>query len=570
MVFRGLSTVAGVLLGGLSIAAAEEVQKAVLPTPSPEMAKHFAELTQTARDLNKTAEPVANGPFTPDWDSLKQYQFPEWFRDAKFGIWAHWGPQCQPEEGDWYARNMYIQYNKKGEINSDYAYHLAHYGHPSEVGFKDITVLWKAEHWDPAKLMDLYKKAGAKYFMALANHHDNFDTWDSKYQPWNAVNFGPGKDLIDGWSKAARAAGLRFGVSVHAARAWGWNEGTLNSDKDGPRAGVQYDGRLTAVDGKGTWWDGLDPQDLYAQGHGPKDPPSAAYMQKFYNRTMDLINRYHPDLVYFDDDISGGLPLLNDDPTVGLRIAAHFYNSNMALHGGRLEAVIAAKKLTLERRKVLMYDIERGASDVMLPDPWETDTCIGQWHYNKELAERNGYKKSADVIRMLADIVSKNGNLMLSIPVKSDGEIDDHEVQFLKEMGDWTSVNGEGIYATRPWTIYGEGPAEAASASADATGEVKERRAPTTFSAEDVRFTTSKDGKTLYAIVLGWPTAPDVTIHALAVGSSNGFGKVAKVEMLGVPGTVSFNQSASGLKLTLPKEKPGSWADAAIVFKITE
>ncbi len=264
---------------------------------------HFAQLTAAANQANAAAEPVADGPFKPDWDSLKQYQFPEWFRDAKFGIWAHWGPQCEPEMGDWYARNMYSQYNKKGEPNPDYAYHVAHYGHPSVFGFKDVIPLWTAANWDPDKLMQLYKRAGAKYFMALANHHDNFDTWNSKYQPWNAVNIGPKKDLIAGWSEAARKAGLRFGVSVHSARAWDWNDGTLRSDQDGPKAGVQYDGRLTAADGKGLWWDGLDPQDLYAQNHGRKERPGAAYMRKFFNRTMDLINRYHPDLLYFDESI---------------------------------------------------------------------------------------------------------------------------------------------------------------------------------------------------------------------------------------------------------------------------
>src|ERR1700683_4527440 len=368
--------------------------------------------------------PIAGGPFKPDWNSLTNYQTPEWFRDAKFGIWAHWGPQCEPEHGDWYARGMYQQIDKQGKPGADYAYHVAHYGHPTVFGFKDVIPLWTAANWDPDKLIALYKRAGAKYFMALANHHDNMDTWDSKYQPWNSVNLGPHRDLIAGWEKAARAAGLRFGVSGHAARAWDWKDQTLSSDKSGPKAGLEYDGRLTAADGTGLWWDGLNPQDLYAQDHDRKQRPSPAYMQKFYNRTMDLINRYHPDLLYFDDDISGGLPLLKDDPSVGLRIAAHLYNTDLALHGGHEEAVIAAKKLTPERKKVLLYDIERGASDQILPQPWETDTCIGQWHYDKALADRNGYRKSSDVIRMLADIVSKNGNLMLSISVRGDGTIE--------------------------------------------------------------------------------------------------------------------------------------------------
>ena len=321
-------------------------------------AGHFAAITAAARKANAKDEPVASGKFQPSWESLQQYRFPEWFRDAKFGIWAHWGPQGLPEKGDWYARNMYVETEKNGKPGEIWQYHREKYGHQSVFGFKDIIPLWKAGKWDPSALVALYKKCGAKYFVALANHHENFDNWDSKYQPWNSVEIGPHKDLIAGWAKAAREQGLPFGVSVHAARAWGWNGFSTATDKEGPKVGVPYDGKLTAADGKGLWWDGLDPNaDLYAQNHGPKDKPGADYMRKFFNRTMDLINQYHPDLLYFDDDISRGLPLYGDDPSIGLRIAAHFYNTNMAVNHDRLTGLIAAKKLSLERRKCLLFDI---------------------------------------------------------------------------------------------------------------------------------------------------------------------------------------------------------------------
>jgi alpha-L-fucosidase len=294
-----------------------------------------------------SGELIAKGPFQPTWNSLAQYQVPDWFRDAKFGIWAHWGPQCQPEHGDWYARGMYE------EGSGHYEYHVKKYGHPSKVGFKDVINEWKAEKWDPEALLELYKRAGAKYFVALANHHDNFDNYNSKYQSWNSVKYGPKKDLIGGWAKAARKQGLNFGVSVHAAHAWTWYEQAQRSDKKGAFAGVPYDGKLTRADGKGKWWEGLDPQELYAQDHAPStgsdDPhnihrqwnwgngaskPSKKYCDKFLNRTIDLINRYEPDLIYFDDT---ALPLwpVSD---AGLRIAAHFYNSNMKRHGGKLQA----------------------------------------------------------------------------------------------------------------------------------------------------------------------------------------------------------------------------------------
>src|ERR1043165_7681374 len=182
--------------------------------------------------VSTSAEPVASGKFQPTWESLKQYQVPEWFRNAKFGIWAHWGPQCQPEAGDWYARGMYE------EGSGQYKSHLARFGHPSQFGFKDVIHEWKAEKWDPERLVALYKRVGAQYFFAMANHHDNLDLWDSKYQPWNSTRVGPQKDLIAGWAKAAKAQGLPFGVSVHAAHAWTWYEAAQGADRTGDKAGV--------------------------------------------------------------------------------------------------------------------------------------------------------------------------------------------------------------------------------------------------------------------------------------------------------------------------------------------
>jgi len=236
------------------------------------------------------------GPFKPSWQSLGQYQFPEWYRDAKFGIWAHWGPQCQPEFGDWYARNMYIQ------GHSQYNFHNQKYGHPSVFGFKDVINEWKADQWDPEYLVNLYKSAGAKYFVGMGVHHDNFDLWNSTFQPWNSVNLGPKKDIIGGWAAAAQKAGLRFGVTIHARSAWTWYEVAQLSDTIGAKAGVPYDGKLTKADGVGKWWEGYDPQDLYCQNHKPSiyardrakqrdfpgDSMSYEFKQKFYNRIMEV------------------------------------------------------------------------------------------------------------------------------------------------------------------------------------------------------------------------------------------------------------------------------------------
>ncbi|MGH8023165.1 MAG: alpha-L-fucosidase [Limisphaerales bacterium] len=507
--------------------------------------------------------PIAAGPFKPNWNSLTNYHCPEWFRDAKFGIWAHWGPQCQPEHGDWYARNMYIQ------GSPDYESHLKEYGHPSTNGFKDVIRVWKAANFHPDQLLAFYKRNGARYFMALADHHDNFDNWNSKYQPWNSVNVGPHKDLIAGWAAAARKNGLRFAVSVHASHAWSWYEVAQGADTNGPFAGVPYDGKLTRADGKGKWWDGLDPQDLYAQNHKPGkklvwdwDPaqgssvPDAAYMEKYFKRVKQLWDDYHPDMVYFDDDV---LPFHGVTDEVGLKLAAHFYNTSIQWHGGRNEAVMTDKHLTEMERRAQVYDIERGRATGILPQPWQTDTCLGSWHYDRAIFLRHGYKTAAMVIPMLADIVSKNGNLMLSVPLQRGGMPDSDEIKIVKNIGAWLRVNGQAIYATRPWKIYGEGPSTQVQQNGRFGGERDVQKQP--FTSRDIRFTQSKDGKTLYAIVLAIPPDGAVTLQSLAAGSTYWPGRIGRVRLLG-GGNLKFTRDSTGLHLELPKQLPSQIAFA--------
>jgi alpha-L-fucosidase len=519
--------------------------------------------------VSTRAEPVATGKFQPTWESLKQYRVPEWFRDAKFGIWAHWGPQCEPERGDWYAREMYSQGNFK------YREHLKLYGHPSTNGFKDVIHEFKAEKWNPEQLLALYKRAGAKYFFALANHHDNFDNYDSKYQPWNSVSLGPKKDLIGGWARAARTNGMKFGVSVHAAHAWSWYETTQGADKDGPLAGVPYDGKLTKADGKGTWWEGYDPQDLYEQQHTPSPdfqnlgriharwnwgngvtPPDQAYCQRFYHRTVDLINKYQPDLLYFDDT---ALPLwpVSD---AGLKIAAHFYNRNNQWHVKNDDGVLFGKVLDAEQRKCMAWDIERGAANEILPQPWQTDTCIGSWHYDKGIFDRHRYKTAKTVVHMLADIVSKNGNLLLSIPLKGDGTPDADEVAIVEGIANWMEVNQEAIHGTRPWKVCGEGPQMASAAPLQAQGFNEGRGKP--FTAEDVRFTTK--GDTLYAIIMGVPTNA-VSIKSLGTNAKLLEQSIAQVTLLGSGEKLKWSQTAEALVVETLPSQPG---EIARVLKI--
>jgi alpha-L-fucosidase len=497
---------------------------------------------------------VASGPFQPTWESLSaNFQVPEWYRDAKFGIWAHWGPQCQPEMGDWYAQRMYQP------ANAAYKFHVKKYGHPSKFGFKDVIREWKADQWEPEKLIDLYKRAGAKFFSAMANHHDNFDMWDSKYQPWNAVAMGPKKNIIGGWEKAVRAAGLRFAISSHGDRAWDWYQVAQDADRDGPLAGVAYDGRMTKADGKGQWWDGFDPQDLYAQYHSrgrykwtlqgepPLDPN---FVQKYFNRIIDLIDKHNPDLLYFDDTV---LPIY---PTsdIGLKIAAYLYNTNLAKHG-KLEAVLTGKGLNAENRRALVYDVERGVTAGGETIPWQTDTCIGSWHYERRVFDQHRYKTSKQVVQMLIDIVSKNGNLMLSVPLRGNGTLDEDEVGIVEGIGRWMTPNGEGIYATRPWKVYGEGPSVTNPPPRGRFGGAQDVRP---YTAEDVRFTSK--GDVVYAFVMNWPESGKATLTSLAQGSEHYPREVGRVELLGSPAPLTFTRDASGLVVNLPQQKPNDFA----------
>ncbi|NLR68799.1 alpha-L-fucosidase [Chitinophaga varians] len=509
---------------------------------------------------------MASGPFQPSWESLAQYQVPDWFRDAKFGIWAHWGPQCQPERGDWYARGMYQ------EGSDQYKYHIQKYGHPSKFGFKDVINEWKAENWQPEELVALYKKAGARYFMAMANHHDNFDLYDSKYHRWNATRLGPKKDIIGGWAKAAKKEGLPFGVTVHASHAWTWYEVAQRSDKSGPYAGVPYDGKLTKSDGGNSWWRGYDPQELYAQNHPlSKDSldngsmgrhwdwgngasiPDKAYCENFLNRTVELIDKYGPELVYFDDS---ALPLwpISD---AGLKIAAHLYNTSIKRHG-KLEAALFCKVLNEQQRKCMIWDIERGQSNEIEPLPWQTDTCIGAWHYDRRLFDNKRYKSAKTVIHTLADVVSKNGNLLLNIPVRGDGSIDSEERAVVEQIAAWMQVNSEAIYGTRPWKVFGEGPAMESAVALNAQGFNEGKGKP--FVAEDIRFTTK--GKTLYAFLLGWPANNTALVKTLR--ASDQAGKVQQVSMLGA-GALKFQQTPDGLTVQLPEQPP---CKEAFVLKI--
>ena len=487
--------------------------------------------------------PIADGPFKPAMDSLKQYQCPEWFRDAKFGIWAHWGPQAVPMDGDWYARGMYEPGNKH------YKYHLAHYGHPSEFGYKDIIPLWKAEKWDPDRLMQLYQKAGAKYFVSMGTHHDNFFLWNSKLHNWNAVNMGPKRDVVGDWQKAAQKYGLKFGVSEHLGASFTWFQSSHRADKTGPKAGVPYDG----ADPK---W-----QDLY---HFPAEPgdkdwysKNPKWQQQWYSEIQELVDNYHPDLLYTD----GGVPFGNE---AGLSMIAHLYNSsaarngghlalaspkaidqtlynsNAARHGGHAEVVYNCKQKSEGR---WVEDLERGIMRKIDPYPWQTDTSIGDWFYNRNWK----FRPVSWVIHMLVDNVSKNGNLLLNVVQRPDGSLDPEVEEMLQQLAQWNAIHGEAIFGTRPWLVYGESSVKVKGGN---FGEDYK------YNAREIRFTTK--GATLYAIALGWPADGKLVVKSLAAPA----GKISTVRLLGYNRKVDWQQTAEGLVVTLPAQKVSEYTCA--------
>ncbi|MEO7597888.1 MAG: alpha-L-fucosidase [Opitutus sp.] len=499
---------------------------------------------------------IAAGPFQPTWESLtKNYHCPEWFRDAKLGIWSHWGPQGVPEAGDWYARNIYLQGHRQN------LHHVVTYGHPSEVGFMEIDHLWTADKWNPDELMQLYVEAGARYFVSMAAHEDNFDAYDSRYHAWNAINVGPNRDIVGTWAKAARATGLRFGVSNHSSHAWHWFQTAYGYDAEGPKAGVRYDAfRLKKEDGKGKWWDGLDPQALYGKPsivipdgitsmeearkwHDAHDlpwteappPNDPHFADLWFFRLKDLIDKYDPDFLYLDNT---DLPL----GQAGLDVAAHFYNSNHARRGGKLEAVLTAKQLTEPRRAAVVQDIERGAPGVIQPQPFETGTCIGEWHYKKDVV----YKPVSQIVRMWVDVVSKNGTLLLNIPQRGDGSIDEREKAFLQGLARWTKVNGEGIFGSRPWTVFGEGPTQVPR------GRAGDGIIP--YTTEDFRFTTN-EGK-LYVFLLAEPTGASV-IKSLGLDTPTGQ-PVKEIVLVGSDDPVRWQQDGASVRIEKPRARPSA------------
>lgn len=477
---------------------------------------------------------ISPGPYDGKNESLTHNKVPPWFTDAKFGIWSHWGPQSGVEYGDWFARTMYIEGSKQ------YLWHIENYGHPSKSGYKDLVPLFKGAKWDPEHLMDLYLKAGAKYFVSMGVHHDNYDMWNSKYQPrWNSVSIGPKRDIVGEYAKAARARGLRFGVSEHLSNSFEFFGPAHSSDKNGPLAGVPYDG--------------TDPSyaDLYHDYSGMKtgyldriikhpmgrDEVAESWKKQYFNRIKDLVDQHHPDLLYTD----GGIPF----GEYGMSTIAEAYNVSATFHHGKSEAVFTGKLQKECTGGVCVLDRERSVLDTIWPEPWQTDTCIGNWHYQRGIT----YKTAKKVIDLLVDIVSKNGNLLLNFPLPNSGELDTQEMVTLNGITEWMALNEEGIFGTRPWEISGEGPSTKVVIKTDSTSAYNpnENKKPD-LGVYDFRFTTKNSR--LYAFAQGYPK-PDESynLESLSFTSPQRPGKISNVTALGTSEKLKWKQDNTGLHI---------------------
>ena len=472
--------------------------------------------------INATAAEVK---FEASVESLQNYSCPQWFRDAKFGIYLHWGAYSVAEQGEWYARNLYI------EGRPEYKHHLATYGHPSEFGYQDFIPMWKAENFDPDALLALFKEAGAKYFTPCAVHHDNFDLWNSKHHKWNTVNMGPRKDLIGLWKAATHKAGLRFGVTTHLSRSYSWLNTANQADKYGEKAGIPYDGAAGAGVG------------LYPPNDGQSTHPRAPFeapkqwREHWAKRVKQLIDDYEPDHLYFDCAV----PFRGSDAgQTGMDVIAHFYNQ-------RPEGVMCIKERPwqgLYADGITTLDYERGKASSILDDPWQTDDSIGSWGYKAGAP----YMTADLVVDKLIDIVSKNGNMLLNIPIKADGTLDATATALLKDVGKWFAVNGEGIYGTRPWYMYGEGH-----------NEIGHKDLVSSMTAKDFRYTTK--GDTLYAFVLDWPKGNrNPVVFPNLVAMNQRISAITEVSLLGYDGELKWENHGDGLHVYFPNIKPCEYA----------
>ncbi len=516
---------------GLNLFTASSVSAADPMAPHP----------QVAPALKQIDSVIEKGPFEPTWDSLNDYEIPQWYKDAKFGIFIHWGVYSVPAFGsEWYPRQMYIDTKRRGD--NFFEHHIKTYGPQSEFGYKDFIPMFKAEKFDPHAWAELFEQSGAKYVVPVAEHHDGFPMYDCSFTEWDATEMGPKRDIIADLSTAVRERGLKLGLSSHRAFNWKYYVRRPEFDNADPKFAGLY-GRPMPFLFK-------EDADDYQSRFEPQDEQ---FKNDWLARTCELVDRYDPDLVWFDFGITASQETNYADNHYSpylQRFAAYYYNTS-SRRDGPLGIINYKWQAFPEGAAVL--DLERSKMDSIRTPFWQTDTAISSssWGYTKN----QKYKSAGRLVDDLVDIVSKNGCLLLNVGPRADGTIPQKDREILLSIGKWLKVNGEAIYGTNHWKIHGEGPTQTT------TGHLAEHK-DQPFTAEDIRFTTKDDA--LYAILLDWPKSNRVTIKTLA-DSSEDLGEIKSIELLGSRRKVEWKRDAKGLHITLPGKKP---CDYAYVLKV--
>ena len=576
------STIIGILI--VAISSILNAQKPLLP-PFPEIPAKQPLNSVEMGDWKTFPEmkvdiPIAGGPFEPTWESIeKNYPGePEWLREAKFGIWVHFGPQSAGESGDWYARNLY----KPG--HRAYENHLRRYGHPSEVGYKEVLRDWNPIRLDPTKLTRIYKDAGARFLMIQGVHHDNYDLWDSKYHTWNSVNIGPKRDLLGEWEKACRANNMRFGVTFHHEYTWWWWQTAFGSDKEGDKAGVPYDGSLTLADGKGKWWEGYDPRLLYgvdlreykgfteAASTGWSPPPAGIvtnhmayaewYAIQWALRMMDVVEHYDPDFIYTDGTVQG--PFTGNGTGTGFkadampRVMADYYNRTLQRRGE--VNTFSIVKFRHKTNGTVNTEEHGVPANIKTDQPWIAEAPVGDWFYAPNFTYDAGM-----MIRYIIEAIARDGNAALCISLLPDGSLDEGSQKMLKEVGEWMRCNGEAVYGSRAWKVPGEGEIIDGKLKMLPGGKLSRKHADFKFDEKDFRFTSGKNGA-LYSFCMTVPQ-PGAQLKIKSLGADAGQldKEVRSVELLGYNGKLQWKHEADGLVITCPNEMPFA---TAVVFKI--
>jgi alpha-L-fucosidase len=521
--------------------------------------------------------PMASGPFLPTWNSINDNtkECPAWLREAKFGFWVHFGPQSAGMSGDWYARRMYLQ----GQ--TAYKNHLRDFGHPSITGYKDILHDWNPQKLDPAGFVKLFKNSGARFLFIQGVHHDNFDLWNSAYQPWNSVNIGPKRDFIGEWAKASRQAGMKYGVTFHHEYSWWWYESAFRCDTSGDKKGIPYDGYLTKEDGRGKWWEGLDPRMLYGinlreykgADNFKSTPPKGIfinhleyahwYANNWALRILDVIGKYDPDFIYTDGNdkqpFSGYKTGTGYKCDAAPRVIASYYNRALKKHGNT--DVFSIVKFHPAGNKGIVTTFEgKYPKDIKTDQAWIGENAVGDWYWAPN------FVYSPDVvIRFLLECVSRDGCYAVNIPMMPDGSLEPECLNMLSEIGAWLQINGVGIYGSKAWIKFGEGKDDKIRTLPG--GQLGKNQAEFEFGIEDFRFTVGKDGN-LYAFCMTVPVAiTQVVIKSLGKKSGLFQWKIKSVELLGYKGALSWTQEDNGLRITCPADMHFK---TAVCFKIVK